>query len=52
MGSGDGHHRGTLLLGAIILLLEDQGDNSVASSSHHTSDGLIDGILGGDDADC
>merc|ERR1719447_2207878 len=45
MGSGNGHHGGTLLLGAVILLLEDEGDNGVASRSHHANDGLIDGIL-------
>merc|ERR1719447_2573069 len=45
MSSGNGHHGGTLLLGAVILLLEDEGDNGVASRSHHANDGLIDGIL-------
>merc|ERR1712198_815582 len=45
VGSRDGHHGGSLLLGAIILLREDKGDNGVAGGSHHANDGLIDGIL-------
>merc|ERR1719322_1036655 len=45
VGSGNGHHGGTLLLGTVILLLEDKGDDRVASGSHHASDGLVDGIL-------
>merc|ERR1712198_186041 len=45
VGSGNGHHGSTLLLGAVILLLEDEGDDGVASLSHHASDGLVDGIL-------
>merc|ERR1719391_960587 len=45
VGSGNGHHGGTLLLGTVILLLEDEGDDGVAGLSHHASDGLVDGIL-------
>merc|ERR1712198_757420 len=45
VGSRDGHHGGSLLLGAIILLREDEGDDGVAGGSHHASDGLADGIL-------
>merc|ERR1719414_1561459 len=45
VGSRDGHHGRSLLLGAIILLGEDEGDNSIASSSHHANDSLVDGIL-------
>merc|ERR1712131_344731 len=35
----------TLLLLSGILLLEDEGDDGVASGAHHASDGLVDGIL-------
>merc|ERR1712142_458726 len=45
VGSGNGHHGCTLLLGAVILLSEDKGDNWVGGLSHHANDGLVDGIL-------
>merc|ERR1719295_423511 len=45
VGSGNGHHRGTLLLGTVILLSEDKGDNWVGGLSHHANDGFVDGIL-------
>merc|ERR1712042_155136 len=45
MGSGNGHHGSTLLLGAVILLSEDKGDDSVAGGGHHSDDSLVDGIL-------
>merc|ERR1712198_86365 len=45
VGSRDGHHGGSLLLGAIILLRKDEGDDGVAGGCHHANDGLIDGIL-------
>merc|ERR1719447_1452014 len=45
MGSGNGHHGSTLLLGAVILLSEDKGDDGVAGGGHHADDSLVDGIL-------
>merc|ERR1719300_1409422 len=45
VGSGNGGHGRALILGTVILLLEDEGDDGVASGSHHASDGLVDGIL-------
>merc|ERR1712142_1442788 len=45
VGSGNGHHGCTLLLGAVILLSEDKGDDCVAGGSHHADDSLVDGIL-------
>merc|ERR1712131_416695 len=35
----------TLLLLSGVLLSEDKGDDTVASSSHHANNGLVDGIL-------
>merc|ERR1712142_1271565 len=45
VSSGNGHHGSTLLLGAIIFLLEDKSADRVTGLRHHASDGLIDGIL-------
>merc|ERR1719315_538676 len=45
VGSGNGHHGSTLLLGSVILLLEDKGDDGVAGGGHHADDSLVDGIL-------
>ena len=45
MGGGDGHHGSTLLLGAVILLREDKGDDGVTGGGHHADDSLVDGIL-------
>merc|ERR1719428_1289820 len=45
VGSGNGHHGSTLLLGAVILLREDKGDDGVAGGGHHADDSLVDGIL-------
>merc|ERR1719348_2488421 len=45
VGSGNGHHGCTLLLGTVILLLEDKGDDCVSGRAHHADDSLIDGIL-------
>merc|ERR1719516_115714 len=45
VGSGNGHHGCTLLLGTVILLLEDKGDDCVSGRAHHADDSLVDGIL-------
>merc|ERR1719289_213563 len=45
VGSGDGHHGRTLLLGSVVLLRKDESNDGIAGCRHHANHSLVHGIL-------